>query len=147
MDQLERVVACTGAPSPEDVVSMGSEYTQSMLASLSHMKGRVTLSEKMDGAPEEAVDLVRRLIAFNPVERPTAEQALEHPFVAQFHLPSKEITANRTVVLVLPDAAKHSIREYRNQIYREAVVTAELSPLADSGKRRSRNVRLVQVIH
>jgi mitogen-activated protein kinase 15 len=147
MDQLERVVACTGLPSPEDLSSLDSEYAQSMLASLSHTKGRVTLAEKMDGAPEEAVDLVRRLIALNPAERPTAEQALEHPFVAQFHLPSKEISANKAVVLTLPDAAKYSVREYRNQIDREAVVTPELSHLVTSGKRRSRNVRLGQILH
>jgi mitogen-activated protein kinase 15 len=147
MDQLERVVACTGAPSAEDIASMDSEYTQSMLSSLPHTRGRVTLEEKMDGAPHEAVDLVRRLIAFNPGDRPMAEQALEHPYVAQFHAPSKEIVANKAVVLALADGDRHSVRDYRNQIYREAVVTAELSPLAASGKRRSRNVRLIHIIH
>jgi mitogen-activated protein kinase 15 len=79
----------------------------------------------MASAPPEAIDLVRQLIAFDPAERPTAEECLKHPYVAQFHAPEKEIVAKETVQMALRDAGKHTVREYRGQIYREALAPVE----------------------
>lgn len=132
MDQLERLISYTGPPSQQEIESMDSAFTQTMLSNLSYSKPRMYLEEKLEGAPPDAIDLIRKLIAFNPTERPTAEQCLEHPYVAQFHYPAKEIAATEKVTMVLEDSEKHTIRDYRNQIYREAVTPT------DSGKRRSR---------
>lgn len=126
MDQLERVIAFTGPPTPRDIESMDSSFTQTMLSNLSYTKPRFVLEDKLEGAPPDAIDLVRRLIAFNPQERPTAEQCLEHPYVAQFHAPHKEITAREPIKMALADNEKHSIREYRNQIYKESVTPTEV---------------------
>jgi mitogen-activated protein kinase 15 len=130
MDQLERVIAFTGPPSTKDIESMDSSFTQTMISNLSYTKPRLSLDEKLEGAPMDAIDLVRHLICFNPEDRFTAEQCLEHPFVQQFHDPAKETTAANPIVLSLSESEKHSIRDYRNQIYREAVTPA------DSGTRK-----------
>jgi mitogen-activated protein kinase 15 len=135
MDQLERVVACTGPPSQDDIESMDSSFTQTMLSNLSYSRARVTLDDKMEGSPPDAIDLVRKLIAFNPNDRPSAAQCLAHPYVAQFHSPQKEKASEVKVMMALKDEDMHTIREYRNQIYREAVTPA------DSGKR----IRLSQL--
>ena len=37
----------------------------------------------------EARDLISRLLVFNPNERLTAEEALSHPFMKEFHDPSE----------------------------------------------------------
>lgn len=36
-------------------------------------------------ASPEALDLLRRLLKFNPNKRITAEEVIQHPYVAQFH--------------------------------------------------------------
>jgi mitogen-activated protein kinase 15 len=134
MDQLERIIAFTGPPTQTDVESMKSSFTQTMLSNLSFSKPRFTLEKKLNGTGPEAIDLIKRLVCFNPEDRLTAAQCLEHPYVAQFHSPEKEIEAPGKVTLTLPDRDKHSIREYRSQVYREWIA----SPDAAAARRSRR---------
>eukprot|EP00955_Chlamydomonas_euryale_P023563 249054-Chlamydomonas_euryale.AAC.12 len=41
-------------------------------------------------ASDEALDLLGRLLSFNPGRRPSADEALAHPYLAQFHNPADE---------------------------------------------------------
>lgn len=41
-------------------------------------------------APPAALDLLSEMLSFDPEHRPTAEQALQHPFLASLHDPSDE---------------------------------------------------------
>ena len=36
-------------------------------------------------APADAIDLMKKLLVFNPTKRLTIDQALSHPYVAQFY--------------------------------------------------------------
>mgnify|MGYP003894940865 CR=1 FL=1 len=38
----------------------------------------------IDETPEEAIDLIAKLLEFEPQKRLTAEQAMSHPFFAEF---------------------------------------------------------------
>lgn len=37
----------------------------------------------------EGLDFLRKLLVFNPKQRLTAEEALEHPYLKDFHDPSE----------------------------------------------------------
>lgn len=37
------------------------------------------------GGSEEALDLIKRLLVFNPHNRATAREALAHPYLKDFH--------------------------------------------------------------
>jgi serine/threonine protein kinase len=41
-----------------------------------------------------ALDLLERLLAFNPVKRITVEEALKHPYLEPYHDPEDEPTAD-----------------------------------------------------
>lgn len=41
-----------------------------------------------------ALDLLERLLAFNPVKRITVEEALKHPYLEPYHDPDDEPTAD-----------------------------------------------------
>lgn len=41
-----------------------------------------------------ALDLLEKLLAFNPVKRITVEEALRHPYLEPYHDPEDEPTAN-----------------------------------------------------
>ena len=43
----------------------------------------------------QAVDLLERILLFNPKKRITAAQALEHPYLAEYHEPSEETTCTQ----------------------------------------------------
>ena len=68
-------------------------------------------------APDDALDLLRNLLHFNPSKRLSAEQALRHPYIAQFHNPEDEPVCTRRINIPIDDNQKFSIREYRNKLY------------------------------
>lgn len=121
MDQLERIISITGEPTQSDIESMNSQLTETMLKNRANPRPKVRLEQKLSQASPDAIDLIKKLIAFNPIDRPSAEECLCHPYVAQFHKEKKEITAPEKVIMALSDTQHYSAREYRNQIYREAV--------------------------
>ena len=127
MDQLERIVAYTGPLSDSQIESMGSNFTQTMLSNLSYSRPKFTLEEKLPDAPPDAIDLIKKLISLDPEDRPSAAECLEHPYVAQFHKPSKEPVAPHICTMSLKDSEKHTIRNFRNQIYKEAVTPVDIT--------------------
>lgn len=87
-----------------------------MLESLPPSKAR-RLRDMFPTASDDALDLLKSLLQFNPNKRLTAEQALRHPYVAQFHNPEDEPNCNRKINIPIDDNQKFSIREYRNKLY------------------------------
>ena len=86
--------------------------------------GRVapkTLAELCPKATPEALDLRQKLMPFNPTKRFTAEQALEHPFVAAFHNKDDEPSAPAPITISLPDDTRYTVAEYRNKLYAEII--------------------------
>lgn len=55
---------------------------------------------------EDALDLLRRLLVFNPARRLSAEEALAHPYVAQFHAPADEPAAPGVITIPIDDNTK-----------------------------------------
>jgi mitogen-activated protein kinase 15 len=81
LNQLDRVMEITGRPSPEDIEAINSPLAQTMLESLPPSKSR-RLRDVFPTASDDALDLLKTLLQFNPNKRLTAEQALRHPYVA-----------------------------------------------------------------
>ena len=87
-----------------------------MLESLPPTKAK-KFRDVFPNASDDALDLLRQMLQFNPSRRPTAEQALKHPYVAQFHNPDDEQNCLRKINIPIDDNQKFSIREYRNKLY------------------------------
>ena len=81
LNQLDRVMAVTGRPSAEDIQSVNSPLAQTMLESLPPTKQK-RLRDMFPTAPDDAIDLLKNLLHFNPNKRLTVEQALRHPYIA-----------------------------------------------------------------
>lgn len=58
----------------------------------------------------DALDLLQRLLTFNPRHRYTAEEALEHPYLKDFHDLEEEIEYNGTIRIPIDDNVKFSIK-------------------------------------
>ena len=106
----------TGRPSSEDIEAINSPLAPSMLESLPPAKPK-RLRDMFPTASDDALDLLPNLLQFNPHRRLTAEQALRHPYVAQFHNPEDEPVCTRRINIPIDDNQKFSIREYRNKLY------------------------------
>lgn len=79
------------------------------------------LDSAFPSASPEALDLLRRLLHFNPDKRISPEEALRHPYCAQFHNPHDEPTAPAAITIPIDDNTKYSISEYRDRLYLEIV--------------------------
>ena len=62
---------------------------------------------------------MRMCLQFNPEKRCSAEEAIRHPYVAQFHNPDDEPVAARAVQILIDDNTKYSAADYRERLYRE----------------------------
>jgi mitogen-activated protein kinase 15 len=116
LNQLDRVMELTGRPSQEDIESVQSSLAATMLESLPPSRTR-SFHSFFPAANDVAIDLLRSMMQFNPSKRLTIEQALEHPYVAQFHNPDDEPSCQYTVRIPIDDDHKFSIREYRERLY------------------------------
>jgi mitogen-activated protein kinase 15 len=87
-----------------------------MLESLPASKSK-RLRDVFPAASDDALDLLKSLLQFNPNKRLTAEQALRHNYVAQFHNTDDEPICTRKIAIPIDDNQKFSIREYRNKLY------------------------------
>lgn len=77
LDQLSVIFSVIGTPSPEDIEASGkaNEY----IAALPKTKGK-PLETLYPAADPAAIDLLKKMLYFNPKRRVTAEEALEHEF-------------------------------------------------------------------
>ena len=116
LNQLDRVMEVTGRPSAEDIDAINSPLAQTMLESLPPAKAK-RLRDMFPAASDDALDLLKNLLHFNPGKRLSADQALRHPYVAQFHNPDDEPVCTRKINIPIDDNQKFSIREYRNKLY------------------------------
>lgn len=118
MNQLELIIAVVGKPSPSDIAATNSQFAEPMLESVGRIVPK-SLQELCPRASPEAIDFMANLLCFNPKGRMTAEQALNHPYVASFHNPKDEPSAPGPITIALPDDTRYTVSEYRDKLYAE----------------------------
>lgn len=119
LDQLRLIVEAIGVPTEEDVKSLHSPEIEELLESLQSPLQVRMLKDNSKFADAEAVDLMTKLIVFNPAKRLSAIDALDHPYVSSFVQPGEvgSIRGESQIVLPLPDEKLHSKEEYKTALY------------------------------
>ncbi|XP_043521324.1 extracellular signal-regulated kinase 2 isoform X3 [Frieseomelitta varia] len=116
INQVERIMATLPPPTREDLISVSAGYATHLLEKTPNAPRR-SLKDLLPEVPEKALNLISNLIVFNPNHRLTAVEALEHPYVADFHRRSNEPARGSSVVPLLRDDVQLSVDEYRNKLY------------------------------
>lgn len=89
IDQLTRIMMLVGKPSEALLEKMGSDEARNYIRSLPKMEKK-NLQEVFKGANPLAIDLLEKMLELDTDKRITAEQALAHPYLAQYADPSDE---------------------------------------------------------
>jgi len=116
LNQLMKILELTGKPSKEDIYSVHSEIAATMLESVPSIKPKSMKSIFKSSGIDE-LDLIDKLLQFNPEKRITVEQALEHAYVSDFHDKSKEIASTKAIKISIDDNIKYTVKDYRQKLY------------------------------
>lgn len=82
-NQLEEICQRLGKPSSEEIASIPNRRARDFMEKMTPFQ-KIDMRRLMNGAKDPAIDLVERLLKFDPKKRLTAADALEHSFVADF---------------------------------------------------------------
>jgi mitogen-activated protein kinase 15 len=66
--------------------------------------------------------------------RISAEEALRHPYLSQFHNPADEPECGRIITIPINDNTRYTIQEYRETLYAEIVSRKKVQPVFISNK-------------
>jgi mitogen-activated protein kinase 7 len=95
VDQLNQILNILGTPDDATLRRVGSERAQVYIRSLPKMP-RIPFQNLYPKANPLALDLLARLLAFDPAQRIVVEQALAHPYLAAYHDEDDEPNHPRT---------------------------------------------------
>ncbi|KAM3133091.1 hypothetical protein pb186bvf_014808 [Paramecium bursaria] len=118
LNQIERILELLGKPTEADIESLDSPLAANILTSVNVQKRR-SFSQSFQGASEDCLDMMRRLLQFNPKQRLTVEQAIKHKYVKEFSSPDEEIVCPEPIKIPMNDNKKFSIKEYREALYND----------------------------
>jgi mitogen-activated protein kinase 1/3 len=91
--QLTLILDILGTPTMEDYYGIKSRRAREYIRSLPFKK-KISWKVLFPNTSDLALDLLDKLLAFNPVKRITVEEALKHPYLEPYHDPDDEPTAD-----------------------------------------------------
>ncbi|AQZ17585.1 SLT2 (YHR030C) and KDX1 (YKL161C) [Zygosaccharomyces parabailii] len=89
VNQLNRILQVLGTPPDETLSRIGSKNVQEYIHQLGFIP-KVPFTDIFPQSNPEALDLLEKMLMFDPQERITVEEALEHPYLAIWHDPADE---------------------------------------------------------
>ncbi|KAJ3561800.1 hypothetical protein NP233_g9974 [Leucocoprinus birnbaumii] len=91
VDQLNKILDVLGSPEERIIKKIGSDKAQAYVRLLP-FKRTVPLRRLMPNADVQALDLLGKMLTFDPSERVSVIEALEHPWLSSYHEPDDEPT-------------------------------------------------------
>lgn len=117
--QLELITDLLGTPNQEVIAKVRNEKARRFLQNMRKKNG-IPFEQHFPHADLAALSLLKRLLAFDPAERPTAEEALADPYFAGLSQPSREPSAMPISKIAFEfERRKLTTDEVRELIYRE----------------------------
>ncbi|KAL0476581.1 mitogen-activated protein kinase [Acrasis kona] len=95
-NQLMRIIKVLGKPTPADIKGSrsGVEFVNNLSAPENNSESSLWAKRMFPGANPLGLDLLNKMLQFNPDKRITAEDALKHPYFSDLHDPTEVITAS-----------------------------------------------------
>jgi serine/threonine protein kinase len=120
--QLELIFDVFGTPTEDDIALIPKPRLRKFLRSLPTKKPRA-LDILLPKASPTAIDLLKKIMVFNPQKRITVEEALKHPYLADLHFPEDEPT-REPVPNIEFEFEKHnlSLQQLKDLLYEEILL-------------------------
>ena len=89
LDQIQKIIAVTGTPKMEELEFIKKKEAKEFFLKLVK-RTKLTWSSLYPNANPIALDLLEKMLKFNPKKRYTVEQCLSHPYFDGLHDPDQE---------------------------------------------------------
>ncbi|XP_077495197.1 p38b MAP kinase isoform X11 [Amblyomma americanum] len=138
---LNMIIRLLGTPSEEFLEKISSLSARNYIRSLPVMRKK-NFAEVFQGANEKAIDLLERMLELDADKRPTATEALAHPYLASLADPSDEPSAEPCDQSF--EDRDLSVHEWKQMVHKEVVmfepklrqISAGISGLAQDLQRK-----------
>lgn len=97
LNQLEKIVETIGYPTAQEIQALGGQ-TQ-IFANMPRL-AKSKLNALLNCEPDE-LDLIQRLLAYDPHKRLSVDEALKHPYLREFHNGKEEPVFKGRIVFQL----------------------------------------------
>jgi mitogen-activated protein kinase 1/3 len=84
LDQLQRIIAVLGTPPKSEMAFITNDKALDYMKSLPK-RSKLPLKNLYPEASSSALDLLEKMLVFNPDKRYTAEECLAHPYFEEYH--------------------------------------------------------------
>ncbi|CAG9463314.1 unnamed protein product [Pedinophyceae sp. YPF-701] len=125
IEQLKLIISRLGSPSEDDLSYITSSRAREYIQRLPKAPPP-NFAELLPGASEQALDLLGKMLQFDPRKRITVEEALRHPYLEQLHDEQFEPDAPAKIQFDFneEDVTESNIRDY---VWREIDLYAAMN--------------------
>ncbi|OEH75742.1 CMGC MAPK family protein [Cyclospora cayetanensis] len=117
-DQLNVIFNVLGTPSEEEIEALESQEAKQYIRTFAPKEAH-DLAERFSASSPEALNLLKRMLVFNPKRRISVDECLAHPFFKEVRNPAIEVTASEKVRLPFNDWANMDEPQLRLGFLRE----------------------------
>ena len=89
MDQIQKIIAVTGTPTAEDLDYITNPQAKDFVLKLAR-RSKQSFSQLFQKSNPVALDLLAKMLQFNPNKRYKIEQCISHPYFETLHNPEEE---------------------------------------------------------
>jgi serine/threonine protein kinase len=89
LHQLTLITDVIGTPTAEDIANIGSEQARKYIRQLP-VKPKISFGKIYPNASPAALDLLEKMLVFDPDKRISCVEALAHPYLSTLHDPADE---------------------------------------------------------
>lgn len=133
LNQMELIIELIGRPTNDELSNMRVSYANELLPNLKGKKVK-SFGVIFENCPPEALDLIRKLLAYDPAKRPTVSEVLAHPYFSKFHNEEEETICTHRVTIPIDDKEKLSLKAYRDAIYNDISMHLKHQKARETGK-------------
>ena len=119
LDELQKIISVLGSPSENDLEFISDQKIKSFVLRLAK-RTKQSFNLMFSNANPVALDLLGKMLTFNPKKRYTVEQCISHPYFEGLHDPEQEPTADSTFDFSY-DKDSSSKEKLRNMIYEQSL--------------------------
>ena len=119
LDELQKIISVLGSPSEADLDFITDEKIKNFMQRLAK-RTKQSFNLMFSNANPVALDLLGKMLTFNPKKRYTVEQCISHPYFEGLHDPEQEPTAESTFDFSF-DKESLTKEKLRSMIYEQSL--------------------------